>query len=217
MNKMINNLKAQGIISAILMMGISFVLPANAASTPNLQTIYQDGDYFYNHDFLSQNPMSWNVDWPVTMVYCQNSNINKIKSLYWGPTVSDTMYLQMKDNGVSWIWDSDMGTKNGFFYSAYLGQTVKLHMRLYAPNPPDYLTNTSWNKYVLGTTHYDEFWTESWSGYSEWAEKDVSSIAAGYGYVVIPDTVYTANYDYRGNISNHIWQNNGYATRVCVP
>lgn len=69
---------------------------------------------------------------------------------------------------------------------------------------------------MLGTTHYDEFWTESWSGYSEYAEMDFLTIASGKGYPVL-GSVYLHNYDDRGNINNHVWQSNGYATRICVP
>ncbi len=157
------------------------------------------------------------MDWPVTMVFCLNANVDKVKwNIYWGWTVATTMYMRMSDSG-SWIWDSDMGTKNNFWYSPYLQQWVRLHLRLYAPNPPDYMTNNSWGKYVIGTTHYDEFWFETWSGYSEYAEEDLASIAAGKGYTVLPDNVWMMNRDYRGNVNNHIWQSDGYATRICVP
>ncbi|GIU72411.1 MAG: hypothetical protein KatS3mg003_1890 [Candidatus Nitrosocaldaceae archaeon] len=189
-----------------------------AAYTPNLMIIYNDGDRFYNHDFLSNidPPSNYDVDWPVTMLFCNNADINKVKWIYWGPTIATPMYMKMND-GNRWVWDSDMGTKNSFWYSGYLQQWVKLHMRIYAPNPPDYMTNYNWGKYVVGTTHYDEFWLESWSGYSQYAEYDLSTYAYNKGYQVYVDSEPMYNNDNRGNINNHIWQNDGYATRVCVP
>ena len=92
-------------------------------------------------------------------------------------------------------------------------------MRIYAPNPPDYMNNSGWGNYVIATTHYDEnSILEQWSGYSEYAEKDFAQIAASKGYVVAEDWVYFYNYEPYDATRDpgHIWLNNGYATAVMV-
>lgn len=209
--------KITGIVLVSFLIASGFAVSANAATTTHLSTLFTNEDQYYNYDFLSQSAWGGNVDWPVTMVFCNNADVNKVKSIYFGSTIASTMYLQMNDGG-GWVWDSDMGTKGALWYSSYLGQYVYLHMRVYAPNPPDYAYNSSWGNYVLGTTHYDQYPFETWSGYSEDAEKDFASIALSKGYTVIPDTLYFYNNEpYRVEGGNHYWQNDGYATRVCIP
>lgn len=90
-------------------------------------------------------------------------------------------------------------------------------MRVYAPNPPDYMYNQDWGKYIIAITHYDEYPWESWSGYSEHAEKDLAAYARSKGYTVYEDWAYFYNYEPRRIEGNHIWLNNGYATAVYIP
>lgn len=201
--------------SLIVLVGLSAF--ANAASTPYLKLLNKNEDSFYNYDFLSQSPSSGNVDWPLTMIHCNNANVNKVKNIYFGLTVfANPMYFRM-NNGAGYVWDSDWGTKSGVWYSPYIQQYVFLHQRVYAPNPPDYASNTSWGKYTLSTTHYDSWPVETWFGYSEYAELDFGTIAAGKQYTVLWNNVFVQNTDSRGWIGDHYWQSNGYATRICVP
>lgn len=130
------------------------------------------------------------------------------------------MKSRMSDNGgATYIWDTDQGTKLGFFYSSALGTYVNLHLRLYAPNPPDYLTSTiGLGKWVVGAAHYDQWPSESWSGYSEYAEGDLAAWALGKGYLVFSQNMDWRNPEsYRVEGGNHYWLNNGLATRVCMP
>jgi hypothetical protein len=199
----------------VLALGVSS--PVYAASTANLRLISINDDRFYNYDFTEKTVSSSKVDWPVDMIFCHNADVNKVKSIYFGATISAwPMYMYLSDNGITYLWDEDRGTKNGMWWSLYLGQWVKLHMRVYAPNPPDYFTNTSYLKMVVGTSHYDEYPWESWSGYSEYAESDLRAIAIGKGYQVFGENVYLYNYEANRWEGSHFWQNSGYASRVCI-
>lgn len=199
-----------GFAAAILVFDIAL-----SATTSNLTILYIAEDRFYNYDFASRSVSSSNVDWPVGLLFYGNADVNKVKSIYWGRIPASTMYACIDDGG-GWVWDSDMGTK-GIVYSSYLNSYVYLHMRVYAPNPPDYAYNQYWGKYVIATAHYDQFPLESWSGYSEYAEHHLASIASGKGYAVYVDWAYFYNYEpYRAE-GNHIWLNDGYATAVHVP
>ncbi|MEM4639670.1 MAG: hypothetical protein QXT93_07345 [Thermofilum sp.] len=175
-----------GFAAAILVLDIAL-----SATTSNLTILYIAEDRFYNYDFASRSVSSSNVDWPVGLLFYSNADVNKVKSIYWGITLASTMYAYIDDGG-GWVWDSDMGTK-GIVYSSYLNSYVYLHMRVYTPNPPDYAYNQYWGKYVIATAHYDQFPLESWSGYSEYAEHHLASIASGKGYAVYVDWAYFYN------------------------
>ncbi|UNQ73808.1 hypothetical protein [Infirmifilum sp. NZ] len=186
------------------------------ATTSNLTVLAIAEDMFYNYDFASQSVSSSNVDWPVCLVFYGNADVNKVKGIYWGATIlANPMYAYLND-GAGWVWDPDRGTK-GVVYSSYLGGYVYLHMRVYAPNPPDYMSNTYWGRYVVATAHYDQFPLESWSGYTEYAERHLASIASAKGYATFVDWAYFYNPEpYRAE-GSHIWLNDGYATAVYVP
>jgi len=177
-------------------------------------SIYEDR--FYNYDFHCQPVSNYNVAWPVTMLFYDNAWINKVKSIYLEMPLFGIQEYARLDDGDGWIWDSDGGTK-GIVWSSHLNGYVWLHLRVYAPNPPDYMYNSAWGKYVLGTTHYDEFPFEEWSGYSEWAEKDFASRAQDKGYTVFEDWASFSNYEPYRNENGHVWYNNGLATAVYVP
>ncbi|WP_218042139.1 hypothetical protein [Infirmifilum lucidum] len=203
---------------AVLLL-LPFLLVAVAsreATTNNLTVLAIAEDRFYNYDFTSQYVSPGSVDWPVCLVFYGNAYVDKVKNIYWGVTIfANPMYAYLND-GSGWAWDTDRGTK-GVFYSNYLNQYVYLHMRVYAPNPPDYMGNSYWGKYVIATAHYDQYPLESWSGYTEYAERDLASIASSKGYTVYVDWAYFYNPEpYRAE-GNHIWLNGGYATAVYVP
>lgn len=206
--------KIGALAAAALIVALGFSSSAYAASTSNLAIVIAGDDRVYNYDFLSNtSATSTNVDWPVDMVFCNNANIDKIKNnIYWGIAVlANPMYSKMSDNsGATYVWDTDQGTKLGFFYSAWLGSYVNLHMRLYAPNPPDYLTNNAGlGKWIVGTAHYDQWPSESWSGYSEYAEADLSAIALGKGYPVLSENMNWFNAESFRQEGSHYWLNSG--------
>ncbi|AKG39443.1 hypothetical protein MA03_07830 [Infirmifilum uzonense] len=200
----------------IILLSVLVYRTTLAASTSNLTTLCVAEDCFYNYDFTSTSVSSTNVDWPVGLLFYGNADVNKVKNIYWGVTIfANPMYFYMND-GSGWIWDEDRGTK-GVVFSSYLNSWVYLHMRVYAPNPPDYAYNSYWGKYVLATAHYDQYPLETWSGYSEYAEKDLASIASNKGYATFQDWAYFYNTEPYRVEGNHIWLNNGYATAIYVP
>lgn len=162
----------RGIYLSILLV-VSSVLVVDAATTSNLAILGVYEDRFANYDLDSKEYSPNNVDWPVTMVFWKNADVNKVKSIFFGQTIlAWSKYGRLNDSD-GWIWDEDRGTKGGPYNVNINGTnfTVYLHMRVYAPNPPDYMNNSGWGRYVLATTHYDEYPWEGWSGYSELAEK----------------------------------------------
>jgi len=195
---------------------------AYAGSTSNLRILQTREDRFYNYDFMDDVVSSTGVAWPVTMMFYNNAWTSKVKDdIYWGtagPLFAVREYAKL-NNGGGWIWDSDRGTKH-LIWSSYLNAYVYLHMRVYAPNPPDYMYTNGWGKYVLGTTHYDEFPELpglTWHGFSEFAENDLASLAMSKGYSVFEDWTSFYNeedYRYEGNL---IYFNNGDATAVYIP
>lgn len=194
-----------------------FSLFADAATTTKLTTLSSDGDSFYNYDFLSDSSASSNnVDWPITMLHYNDAEVDKVKDIYYGASIASQKHARMNDGG--WTWDSDLGTKSGIFWSDSLGEYVYIHQRVYAPNPPDYLSNTPWGNYVISSTHYDDYPLEAWSGYSENAEDDFALIASA-SYTVFEDWSNFSNSEpYREeNNGSHIWLNDGFATAVNVP
>lgn len=113
---------------------------AYAFTTSKLQPAHLYDDEFYNYDFLDKYCSSTRVSCPVTMVFYQNAWINKVKGIYalWFPLpgVDDWPLL---DDGNDWIWDSDKGLK--ILHNSPDVGMVTAHLRVYAPNPPDYMYN----------------------------------------------------------------------------
>lgn len=96
---------------------------AYAATTQNLAVLHIAEDAFYNYDFVSKNAAGDNVDWPVTMVFYGNADVNRVKNIYWGITLlANPMYAYLND-GAGWMWDEDRGTK-ARWYSIYLDKDV---------------------------------------------------------------------------------------------
>jgi hypothetical protein len=190
----------------------------SAATTSHLTYVLLSEDRFYNYDFLSTQASSSNVDWPVSMLFYGNADINKIKLALFGLEVIASPMYELLDDGSGWVWDSDRGTKE-VHYSYYLNRYVYLHMRIYAPSPPDYFNDELgyYGHYVIGTTHYDEYPFESWSGYSEYAEKDVGLASKAIGWTVFEDHAFFNNPEPFRIEGTHVWDNNGYATFVYVP
>lgn len=200
-------LKALIVLSLII---TTSVLPAMAYSTSNLNILSIREDSFYNYDFASETASNTNVDWPVTMLFYNNANVNKVKNIFF-IGFGWLKYGRLND-GAGWVWDSDGGTKGS---SSWYSDRW-LHMRVYADSD-DRMYNLDWGYYVLGTTHYDQYPSETWSGYSETAEEEFASIARSKGYAVYEDWGnFYNNEPYRVE-GDHIWSNSGYTTAVNVP
>ena len=179
-------------------------------------------DRFYNYDFIDESVSSWGVACPVTMVFFHNAEIDKVKDIYWGHALFAVWDHARLNDGSGWIWDKDRGTKDVWWCSE-IGYYAWFHLRVYAPNPPDYMYNPSYGRYVLGTTHLDQYPWELWHGYNEDAEEFFADWASDHGYTVTEDITYYKNYEpFRmepipGIKTYYYWDNDGWATVVYVP
>ena len=206
------------LLSELVVFSVILFPLISAATTSHLTVILLSEDQFYNYDFLSDQASSSNVDWPVTMLFYGNAEVNKVKLALFGLEAFASPMHELLNDGNGWTWDSDRGTKDTW-YSYYLNSYVYLHMRVYAPNPPDYFNDELgyYGHYIIGTTHYDEYPFESWSGFSEYAEKDIALASEAIGWAVFRDHTFFANSETCRWEGNHYWYNNGYATFVYVP
>lgn len=189
---------------------------ASAATTSNLTILgLYGGDQISNYDFNSTSYSSRNVDWPVTFMFTDNAEVDKVKDAldYLGyPYAGGVKYARQKD-GASLAWDSDRGLKNATGNCA-----TTYHMRLYADPNDDRGYNLLDGYYVFGTTHRDinENCDGELFGYSEYAEdKFVDELETKYA--VSEDCCGFYNLEAYRAEGNHIWQNNGYASYVEVP
>jgi hypothetical protein len=187
----------------------------------NLRFLYSNGDSFMNYDFYSQYAAATNVDWPVTLLFYNNAEINKIKNAMGGRGYGGggiTIYDILSDDGGSTlVWDSDGGRKQGSDTTAYY------HYRIYANPATDRNYSPGWGYYVWGTTHQDyQECCSGWHGESEQAETHIAA-DAGLAFGVSPayDNANFYNYEpYRvqyGPQGEHRWRNSGRATYVRVP
>lgn len=199
----------------LVVMFVSLWSPAACAwTTSKLRVVNVGGDYIYNYDFESKSTSSSKVDWPVTMMFTGNANINKVKNLYSAWTSGSSMYMRLND-GAGWVWDSDGGKKSW-------GASCSCHIRLYADSD-DRLYNLTWGYFVIGTSHYDirEIFPDRRFGWSEDAAGELTRYIEGNSGVsfIQRNSINMYNYEayrveYEGSTPRHYWQNNGYATRV---
>ena len=211
-------LRVIGIAGLVLALIVAFVPSVFAATAASFTIVNMQEDHIYNYDMLNtQYAGSTNVDWPVTMLFTNNANIDYVKiSIYYGISGSSAspMYGRFND-GPGYIWDQDSGTKSSV---NCLSNGVK-HMRVYAtPYPYDHNYNLTWGYYVYGTTHFDKYeCSDGRFGWSEDAEHDFALRAVSKHCVVAEDSVNFQNPEpFRIEGGNHVWQNGGYATRVQV-
>ncbi len=163
----------RGLLTSLLVI-TPFLPYVLAWTTTNLTVLGIAEDRFYNYDFESNTVASDNVDFPVTMVFWGNAEVNKVKSIFFGTgAIAQAKYEKLYD-GYGWVWDTDRGTK-GIVYSTYLNSLVYLNIRIYADSD-DRLYNSYWGYYVIATTHYDDFPDEDWAGWSEYAEQDFAAL-----------------------------------------
>jgi hypothetical protein len=189
-----------------------------AATASNFVQLQMGGDYFYNYDNTAKWANPGYTDWPVTVVFTNNAEIDKIKNNhFWGLATASEQNFRHNENGAFWDWDVDKGTKNGSCLTTYK------HMRLYAPPTTDRFFNNSWGYYVLGTTHIDDFECgviAGWAafGWSEDAEHLMADQArlSGSLLTVNEDAGYFHNIESPRWDGDHFWQSNGLATYISV-
>jgi|Deesub1362B_J571_1020462.scaffolds.fasta_scaffold02069_4 hypothetical protein len=184
-------------------------------TTSNLQIYYQNSDRFYNYDFTSPSVSSDNVDFTVNLVFWNNAEVDKVKILFYGYDVANSMYMILKDEPL-WVWDSDRGS------AGCVTGNKRKHMRLYADSD-DRMYDIDWGYYVIATSHYDYPCVfHEWSGYSEQAEEEIAQDARDNGVsdMVEEDKKYMYNYEPARNETSggetHVWYNNGWATFIKI-
>ena len=214
--------RTAGFVFIALLAALATVRGASAnhsdGGTLRLLSIHED--QFHNWDFQNGGAR---VDWPITILYWGNAEVDKIKDAYravgWsGGTCGDSMWGHYND-GYGLDWDTDDGIKvpciPGCFVSGY-------HVRLYAPPGTDRMYNPSWGYYVFASSHRDRselcVGAERQYGWSEDAEGYAVDVARNrFGWSGSHDWSSFLNGVPTGWVSNHYVQNNGLASQVRVP
>jgi hypothetical protein len=211
------------IARTLALAGSTFVLLAATASgwtTTHLAAQRVDADSFDNYDFPTQSVSSTNVEWPVTLLFRNNAEVDKIKnSLTWGvgPPYTTTEYGRM-NNSFGWFYDADAGRKTAVACYA----TSTQHYRVYADAAHD---DRNWAPsigfYVIGTTHSDVNECgggTTYFGYSEGAENRVVTNAVGVtNWQIYPDSWDMQNPEPPRWEGNHYWSNGGTASQFIMP
>lgn len=207
-----------GTVVASLVAALSLAAGADAQSTTRLAAQTVDSDAFDNYDFRSASVSSSNVDWPVTLLFYNNANVNSIKASLGYSGFGSTMYGRLKNTG-SWIYDEDGGRKNG---TCSFGNYTT-HYRLYAdPNNSDRNWSPSLGFYVLGTTHRDVNECGGGTtafGWSESAEGTITTNARGLNpsWQVYDDNWNMNNWEGSRWEGNHFWNNGATASMLRMP
>lgn len=192
---------------------------ANGASTSRLSRLAFFGDQFWNYDFTTNLVRSHKVDWPIGLVFYGNATINKVKNFLHNPydQTGSGMYGRIND-GSRWRWDTDNGRKTTLCPGAPFQPASAKHYRVYA-DADDRLFNTSWGFYVIGSTHYDvnECGFGASFGWSETAEGWLTHYWRANGGWAQDDWRWFGNPEPVRTQGNHIWQNDGRASRLYVP
>ncbi|ABL78641.1 hypothetical protein [Thermofilum pendens] len=158
---------------------------------------------FYNYDFQSERVGLDNVDWPVSLVFAGFGGAGEVRGLFFGGTpYGNEMKMQVWPAGT---WLGDRGTK-GVVYSPTFNAYLYLHMRVYEVRAGEIT--------AVGTTHYDQFPVESWSGYTSLASGDFLAMAGRRGLRVRADELFLLNAEGFSFEENHPRLHTGYAGLV---
>lgn len=198
----------------------SFVLLVASASgwtTSHLAAQRIDSDSYDNYDFPTQSVSSTNVEWPVTLMFRNNAEVDKIKVALTFGVPGSTEYGRM-NNSFGWFWDGDGGRKTG---PCSFGTSTQ-HYRVYAdPAHEDRNWAPSIGFYVIGTTHSDVNECgggTTYFGYSEGAENRVVTNAVGAtSWQIYPDSWDMQNPEPPRWEGNHYWSNGGTASQFIIP
>jgi len=184
----------RGVFAAALAL-VLVALPVAANTNYNLRICTQNEDRLWNYDFTTPGNIGRadGVDQPATIVYGGNANKTKVKNAYYYgfPWTGSTMYNQL-DDGIGWVNNNDGGMKSD------QSDLNGWHYRVYAAGGSN-MQNSTWNKYVVVTTHRDQ-----------WPR---------YGWTVHEDILWFQNRDWPGRWEGvtQFWQCDGWASRITVP
>ena len=141
----------------LILLGIFCLLMAgpiqSAAAHHNNNWGYVDmgsGDYVYNYDFFSENLSEDNLDWPVTIIFANNAEIDRVKDDLRPHGFDETGSRKkgrVSDNSTSgFVWDSDRGLHEDEC-------PVQAHYRVYAPSDDRLGYNTTFGYFIIDC-HY---------------------------------------------------------------
>lgn len=206
-------------ILCIAVFALSIQQPqARAASTGNLRLMTLNEDTMYNYDFDANRVSSSGVDWPITMMFTGNAEVDKVKQrlvtyLRWYGD-SPTGKNMLVNDGAGTSWDSDGGVKD---ISCPLSGQSSRHLRLYAPSNTDRFYNVRFGYYVIGSTHRDFNECPPIGTRFDGSEAVESFITNGLPYTKYPNARNFYNYEPLRAEGNHTWQNSGFASEVVIP
>ena len=205
------------------------VPPDSGSGGPGVGPVYVNGNrQFYNWDFGRQSTLADYADWPVTIIFGSNANIEKVKN---GPLggkydngglCADDMWNRVGPTFAEMVWDDDSGKKDTC--CPYTGGTT--HFRVYGDknDSPERLGYAEgWGYYVPATTHRDVQECPLGNsgarfGWSEDAEDELTNDSASIaGWHVVRNWVFLNNAERPAWVGNRYYHNDGYANRVFVP
>ncbi len=200
---------------------------AGPATSSNYYTLCMGSDCFKNWDSSSETVFGPSTaDWPVTIIYWGYATISKVKDRYdWDFPFAWKRYMLMTDDGVTWFTASDRGMKtvNVVFdppqeiCNRSIGREY-IHVRLYADPSRGYNYHPSLGRYVVATTHIDDWPLEEWAGFAELGEIYALKDARKLGWSVLEDYYYGYNADFRcREEGRHVNLNDGFISYVYVP
>ena len=77
-----------GVLAGLLMPAV--VQGNHSASQSAFKVLSIGSDEFYNWDFNSEDARRDNVDWPVTMLFYNNAEVDRVKDVFYGRTLPTT-------------------------------------------------------------------------------------------------------------------------------
>jgi hypothetical protein len=186
-----------------------------------IHAIYFNGNrQFYNWDFNGQN--TGNPDWPVTLLFTNNANVNHVKDgplggkYDQGASCASPMNMPVGPNFNAMIWDEDSGKKTTC--CPVTGGAT--HFRVYADHndSPHRLYTPDLGYYVPATSHRDvrECGSGTEHGWSEDAEWEIGTDSWNVGWAVYRNSRALDNSVVTSWIGSYYYQNNGWATEVIV-
>jgi hypothetical protein len=198
------------LIAVVFSIGIASRAGAHTANSSAYTILYIKEDGFRNWDFKCDTSGSCiartNVDWPMSALFYNNAEINKVKdnilgSRYdQGGTCASPMHARL-DDGHGFNWDTDSGKKTTCCTVTGTGDHIRFYAAGYASH--DRMYNTAWGYWIVASTHQDhhECGTGTWSGNNETAEVNL------YNYWV--NSLHRPAYYDEQNFFNYQYNNEG--------
>ena len=178
----------------------------------------------YNWDNNNQATHYSTASFPVTVLFHENAEIDKVKgelagrNWTYGTTNSKNSW-SISQSGWSG-WDTDSGKKKHdpiSCYTTYPFCEITLHYRIYGQPSIDRNFSLDWGYFVYATTHrdlYEDDPANEQYGFSEDVEKQLVGDLANE-FTTVADGLIMHN-AYNSVDGNHVYQSNGFASTVKI-